>query len=66
MKITCFNCGKKFIPGNDPRTGVPNGLGFVLKSGKTYNVCSKCVAYRTDEVDAKMTALEEGADEGQN
>ena len=55
MKIKCFNCGKTFKPGNDPKTGIPNGVGFV-KNRKTYNVCSECISYRTEEATAKIEA----------
>ena len=31
MKLKCNVCGKKFRPGNNPISGIPNGLGFTLK-----------------------------------
>lgn len=59
MKIRkCFNCGKKFIEGNDPRTGLPNGIGMKMNSGRTYDVCSKCVSFKTNEVNKKIMEAE--------
>ena len=55
MKLKCFNCGKTFKPGNDPKTGIPNGVGF-MKNKKTYNICSECISYRCDEVSQKIEA----------
>lgn len=49
MKLTCDVCGKTFRPGNNPINGIPNGLGFPLKEGGIFNVCSFCVSYRHKE-----------------
>mgnify|MGYP003571254915 CR=1 FL=1 len=49
QNLKCYYCGKRFKPGNT-RAGVPNGLGFVMKSGKTYTVCQECVSYKHEEV----------------
>lgn len=59
MKIRkCFNCGKKFIEGNDPRTGLPNGIGMKMDGGRTYDVCSKCASFKTNEVNRKIMEAE--------
>lgn len=47
-ELTCILCGRTFKPGND-KDGIPNGLGFVLNSGKTYNVCKDCISCRYEE-----------------
>lgn len=57
MIIKCFNCGAKFMPGNNAQ-GLPNGLGLKLDSGKTYNVCRFCISYKTDEVNRKIVESE--------
>jgi len=41
MKVECDICGAAFKPGNTD--GVPNGIGLVLDTGKTVNVCYKCL-----------------------
>ena len=41
MKIKCCLCGNEFEPGNDPETGIPNGLGLVMVNGHVYVVCSE-------------------------
>ena len=48
IKITCILCGKTFEPGNTK--GLPNGLGFQMQSGETYNACTECISYRNDEL----------------
>lgn len=59
MKILkCFNCGKNFIAGNNPQTGLPNGIGMKMNSGKTYDVCAKCMSYKTNEVHRKIMETE--------
>lgn len=59
MKILkCFNCGKNFIAGNNPQTGLPNGIGLKMDSGKTYDVCTKCMAYKANEVNRKIAEAE--------
>ena len=51
MKLVCMVCGKKFRPGNNPITGVPNGIGMVLpNTGTLFNVCSFCLSYRNAKV----------------
>lgn len=57
-KLKCFNCGKTFKPGNNPYTGVPNGIGLMSESGKTYTICSQCISYRTNEANAKIMEAE--------
>ena len=57
-KIKCCICNSVIMPGNNPYTGVPNGVGLQIASGKTYNVCSRCVSYRNDEVNAFVMAEE--------
>lgn len=47
IKITCILCGKTFEPGN--KNGIPNGVGFQMQSGNTYNVCADCISYRHEE-----------------
>ena len=47
--IKCLRCGKEFKAGNNPVTGVPNGVGFQMSDGKTYNFCSMCIGYHPDE-----------------
>ena len=46
--LTCILCGKAFAPGND-KDGIPNGLGFMMKNGETYNLCRSCVSNRYEE-----------------
>lgn len=43
-KLKCIVCKKEIVPGHRP-TGEPNGVGFQMASGKTYNVCADCVAH---------------------
>ena len=44
QNLKCCFCGKKFTPGNT--NGMPNGVGFQMKSEKIYNVCRECITYR--------------------
>ena len=46
--MICKVCGKRFMVGNNPITGLPNGLGlqFEETGDKVFNVCSTCVCYR--------------------
>lgn len=46
MKIKCNVCGKTFRPGNNPVSGVPNGLGFAFGTDEVFNVCAFCISYR--------------------
>lgn len=46
--LTCILCGNTFAPGND-KDGIPNGLGFTMKSGETYHICKKCMMHRYEE-----------------
>lgn len=48
--LTCILCGKAFAPGND-KDGIPNGLGFMMKNGETYNLCRSCVSTRYEEAE---------------
>lgn len=41
MPIKCDSCGKVFFPGE--KDGLPNGVGFQLEDGTTYNVCRECI-----------------------
>lgn len=43
MKITCAVCGKTFKPGNDRKTGMPNGVGLQADNGKILDLCNRCV-----------------------
>lgn len=47
-EYTCILCGKTFAPGID-EDGIPNGMGFCLKSGATYNLCKECISSRYEE-----------------
>lgn len=38
----CNQCGKTFEPGNYP-DGMPNGITFEFKNGKTYTMCHDCI-----------------------
>lgn len=40
--MKCYICKKRFTAGKDG-DGIPNGVGLVLKDGKTYNVCKDCL-----------------------
>lgn len=42
MIIYCDSCGKTFTPGNR-KSGVPNGIGFVLEDGRQVNMCADCL-----------------------
>lgn len=42
MKLKCDLCGIKFKPGNRP-DGIPNGVSFVLNTGKTVTYCADCI-----------------------
>lgn len=42
-RLTCACCGRTFAPGNDPSTGVPNGVGLGLHDGTTVTVCAECL-----------------------
>lgn len=55
--IKCDNCGNFFTIGNHSN-GIPNGIGFVLKNGKVFNMCSFCVSYKNAECIKKMEELE--------
>ena len=50
--MICQVCGKEFESGNDPKTGIPNGVG--LSFGDTddmiFTVCSSCVINRYEDV----------------
>lgn len=50
--MKCEVCGKKFTIGNNPITGIPNGLGlkFEETSDKVFEVCSFCMAYRNKKM----------------
>lgn len=49
--IRCDECGKRITPGT--RTdGLPNGIGFQLADGSTYNACTECLI-RKGEDDAE-------------
>lgn len=41
-KIKCNRCGKEFAFGNRP-DGIPNGVGFIMRNGREYNICAECV-----------------------
>lgn len=47
-ELTCILCKKTFKPGNDG-DGIPNGIGFMMDSGETYNFCKDCVSNRYEE-----------------
>lgn len=47
-EYTCILCRKTFAPGND-EDGIPNGIGFHLESGATYNLCKDCIFSRYEE-----------------
>ena len=57
IRMKCILCGKTIRPGNTG--GIPNGLGFQMKSGNLYNVCSECVSYRAEEATDLIEQLEE-------
>lgn len=59
MKIKCCLCGNEFKPGNDPETGIPNGLGLVMENGHVYDVCSDCVSNRAEDIHI-FIAMSEG------
>lgn len=42
MTIKCNKCGKEITYGTS-FDGIPNGVGFVLEDGTTYNICSDCL-----------------------
>lgn len=42
MIITCDGCGNTFTPGNR-KSGIPNGVGFILDNGQQVNVCADCM-----------------------
>ena len=54
--LKCCYCGKHFKIGNT--NGMPNGLGFGMKSGKTYTVCRECISYKHEEVCKFINELE--------
>lgn len=41
-QVKCEECGKKFKPGQRP-DGLPTGIGFQMRDGSIYNVCSDCL-----------------------
>lgn len=49
FRIKCNMCGKLFRSGNDPETGLPNGVGFQLEDGSIYNMCCECICKVGDE-----------------
>ena len=54
----CILCGKTFQAGND-EDGIPNGIGFHLQSGATYNLCKDCISGRYQEA-IKLIEEKEG------
>ena len=58
MKIKCCTCGNEFEPGNDPETGIPNGLGLVMKNGHVYDVCYDCVSKRVGDIHVFIALFE--------
>lgn len=54
----CRHCGKHFLYGNRP-DGLPNGLGFVLKDGRTLNMCAECIMWAGDHPEELDKWLEE-------
>ncbi len=40
--MICDNCKRFFVAGND-RDGIPNGVKFVMKDGKSITMCGKCL-----------------------
>ena len=53
--MKCQVCGKSFKIGNNPITGVPNGVGLQFEDtgDKVFNVCSFCISYKKRAVAEK-------------
>lgn len=66
--MKCDSCGKIFMVGNRP-DGTPNGVGFMLKSGRKIMVCADClyqVGWMDDaEREAFFARLERKPDNGE-
>lgn len=62
--MKCMVCGKIFEAGNDPKTGIPNGIGLVFDEAgqKVFNVCSSCVSHRNEEAIEKAEKFRRGED----
>ena len=50
--MICQVCGKEFESGNDPMTGIPNGVGlsFGESDDAVFTVCSSCIINRYEDV----------------
>ena len=56
MKIKCHRCGYEFEPVN--KGGIPNGIGFSMRSGNTYNFCRVCITLHNQECIMLVDAME--------
>lgn len=60
--IKCMVCGRKYRPGNNPISGIPNGIGLVFPKG-VFNVCSICVSYNYEKAIKKAEEWRDEADD---
>ena len=60
--MICQVCGKEFHEGEDPKTGIPNGVGlcFDPSGEEVFTVCSDCVMHRYEDVIEQAMQFKQG------